>query len=507
MKDDKTYEEGFPANNRPTAPADMINLADIKNSDKKFDNRYRLIEKIGGGGFSEVWLAHDINASIDVALKIYTPNSDLDEEGKEDFKREFSRLCGLNHSHIIHAIGFGIHDDELPYLALSVCKNGSAKKLIGHYDEEELWRFIEEVAMGLHYLHSHDITHQDIKPDNILINSDGQYLIIDFGISTKTRNTLRRTDKGAIGGGTPWYMSAESYTPESSDIHARDIWAFGATLYEIITGDVPFGQYGGLTQQAQKGKIPEIGNDVSDEMKQLVYDCLALESWNRPAADQILERVQLHKSGKRPKKYGLWRIVGWGMAAMVAVICGVSIFNMSTKESSADENVVAVNKNDSVYIDQLKLAILKADPEIVKTDLSAVDEAILCSAAEIFMEISRLEVTDSVKRLGEQMWASCQDKIDLTYEFLHDKGMYYRDLQAESASREFDRRSSLMADYVTPSRIRTRLYAPQKTTGSARTRINDSRKETDSQPEASATDVQTLSEITPSGDITRIENP
>ena len=189
----------------------MINLADIRDSKEKFDNRYRLIDKIGGGGFSEVWLAHDLNAEIDVALKIYTPNGELDEEGKEDFKREFARLCGLNHSNIIHAIGFGIHKDELPYLAMSVCKNGSAKKLINNFEEEQLWTFIEQVALGLQYLHAHSITHQDIKPDNILINSDGQYLIIDFGISTKTRNTLRKSTKGTVGGGTPWYMSVESF--------------------------------------------------------------------------------------------------------------------------------------------------------------------------------------------------------------------------------------------------------------------------------------------------------
>lgn len=62
----------------------MINLADIRDSKEKFDNRYSLIDKIGGGGFSEVWLAHDNNAGIDVALKIYTPNGELDEEGKDN---------------------------------------------------------------------------------------------------------------------------------------------------------------------------------------------------------------------------------------------------------------------------------------------------------------------------------------------------------------------------------------------------------------------------------------
>lgn len=201
----------------------MISLNDIKESDLLFDNHYHLIRKIGGGGFSEVWLAHDIVADMDVALKVYTPSGTLDEDGKNEFKREFARLCELNHSNIIHAIGFGICNDELPYLAMSVCKNGSAKKLIKNVDEEKLWDFIEQVSSGIQYLHKRGVVHQDLKPDNVLINSDGQYLIIDFGISTKTRNTLRVNTNGNIGGGTTWYMSAESFEPGSPSVYARDI--------------------------------------------------------------------------------------------------------------------------------------------------------------------------------------------------------------------------------------------------------------------------------------------
>lgn len=136
-----------------------------------------------------------------------------------------------------------------------MCAKWVGQKLIGNFDEEQLWDFIEQVASGLQYLHTHDITHQDIKPDNILINSDGQYLIIDFGISTRTRNTLRKSVKGSVGGGTTWYMSNESFGTESSDIHARDIWAFGATLYEIVTGDTPFGQYGGVSQKPKTARF------------------------------------------------------------------------------------------------------------------------------------------------------------------------------------------------------------------------------------------------------------
>lgn len=442
----------------------MINLADIRASKEAFDNRYRLIEKIGGGGFSEVWLAHDNNAGIDVALKIYTPNGNLDEEGKEDFKREFARLCGLNHSNIIHAIGFGIHNEELPYLVMSVCKNGSAKKLIGSFEEEQLWAFIEQVALGLQYLHAHSITHQDIKPDNILINSDGQYLIIDFGISTKTRNTLRKSHKGIVGGGTPWYMSVESFGTDSSDIHARDIWAFGATLYEIITGDVPFGQYGGVTQKTQNGKIPPIDNDVSEELKKLVYDCLALDAWDRPDADTLVKRAKEHIAGITPPQPLAYKKVVISLSVLVAVVGCYFAYPYIFSEKHPDEKVVVINRNDSIYLAKIKEAVSLTESEISKKDLSGIDEAMLCSAAKIYTDASSLDVTDSIKEKGAQMWVASQQVIDNAYEYFYNKGVEYGEMGAESASEKFRKRSVLLGDYVTPSKRKGSYTPPRKTT-------------------------------------------
>lgn len=437
----------------------MINLADIKGSKEKFDNRYLLIDKIGGGGFSEVWLAHDTNADIDVALKIYTPNGELDEEGKEGFKREFARLCGLNHSNIIHAIGFGIHNEELPYLAMSVCKNGSAKKLIGNVEEEQLWVFIEQVALGLQYLHAHSITHQDIKPDNVLINSDGQYLIIDFGISTKTRNTLRKSNKGAVvGGGTPWYMSVESFGTESSDIHARDIWAFGATLYEIITGDVPFGQFGGISQKTQNGKIPPIKNDVSEELKQLVYDCLALNAWDRPDADALVKRAKDHIAGITPPPPPAYKKAIMALSVLVVVVgCYFAYPYMIPNKP------VVVNKNDSIYLAKINEAVSITEPERGKKELSAVDDTALCSAAKIYTDASLLDVTDSVKEKGNQMWVASQQIIDNVYEYLDSLVVEYGKMGADSAFQKFSKRCIVLSNYVTPSKKRGSYNPPKRT--------------------------------------------
>lgn len=432
----------------------MINLANIHESNSLFDSHYHLIRKIGGGGFSEVWLAKDIVADIEVALKIYTPNGDLDEEGKNDFKREFARLCNLNHSNIIHAIGFGICQDELPYLVMSVCKNGSAKKLIGNISEDELWNFIEQIASGLQYLHKRGIIHQDMKPDNILINSDGQYLIIDFGISTKIRNTLRQSNQ-AIGGGTTYYMSIECFSTNTPSIYARDIWAFGASLFEIITGDVPFGQYGGVTQKAKNGKVPEITQNISKELKQLIYDCLSFNAWDRPDADEILRRVTMYKEGTRIRKGSKnKRFLYTSLSIGVIICCVLGLQKTFSQNATYALNTgMVMTKNDSLLIAQINEANKIVNIESLKRDISDIDENNLCIAAELYLNALELEVSDSILNKGILMWKQSQKLIDDTYSFFLNKELEYSEIGAESAAKIFESRSQILRNYTSEKSV------------------------------------------------------
>lgn len=423
----------------------MISPVNIKESGALFDNHYQLKEKIGGGGFSEVWLAHDVVADFEVALKIYQSVDNLDETAKEDFRREFARLCSLNHSHIIHAVGFGIHEEgkkekiELPYLAMNVCRNGSAKKLIGNITEDELWNFIEQIASGLSYLHNHGIVHQDMKPDNVLINSDGQYLIIDFGISTKTRNTLRKSVNGAgnVGGGTTWYMSAESFGTESPHIYARDIWAFGATLYELMTGETPFGEYGGLGQKQKDGKVPPIKQNYSEELKSLVYDCLALEAWNRPDADDILEKVKIHKGIINPiPPTPIWKkMIGVGVA-LFAIICGIFFWPIPDPINSYD----AILKKEVIEANAI------VNQEIGKPSIKDRDEKRLQEAAKVYVKAMTLDASEAAKENGRDLWKESQQVIDETYSYLDSMRAYYDG--AESVARKYENRCLVLNEYI-----------------------------------------------------------
>lgn len=251
-----------------------------------FASHYNLKKQLGRGGFSEVWLAEDIKAGIDVAIKIYAPGTGLGTTGSVVFRNEFSLVFNLNHSNLLKPTYFDI-EDNMPYLVMPFVENGSVSKLIGTISESDMWNFMHDVAGGLAYLHSRDVIHQDIKPDNIMIADDGKFLITDFGVSTRARSTLRKsvncTNESA---GTQAYMAPERFSKEPLPVKANDIWSLGATAFELMTGSVPFGEMGGVLEKSG-AEIPIIHGDYSDELKALVEQCLSNEPWDRPKAEEL----------------------------------------------------------------------------------------------------------------------------------------------------------------------------------------------------------------------------
>lgn len=258
-----------------------------------FADRYELEKLLGRGGFSEVWLAKDKLTSIKVAIKIFAPGVGVDDIGISTFTKEFALVFEMNHSNILHPTHYDCYQ-RMPYLILPYCKNGSTFKYVGQtpgLSERECWKLIRDVAEGLAYLHEKrpPIIHQDIKPDNILISDENRYMITDFGISTRIRSTINRHQKKGKGAaGTYAYMGPERFSENPSPIMASDIWSLGATLYEIMTGDVPFGELGGLTQK-NGADIPVINENYSQELKNILYRCVAPNTWDRPTARYLAD--------------------------------------------------------------------------------------------------------------------------------------------------------------------------------------------------------------------------
>jgi serine/threonine protein kinase len=157
-------------------------------------------------------------------------------------------------------------------------------------DEYALWHFIHDVAAGLHYLHDmpEPIIHQDIKPDNILVDDNNRFLITDFGISKKIRSTMRKQSKRAVGAGATAYMGPERFESDPSPVKASDIWSLGVSIHELATGVLPFSGLGGGMQR-NGAEMPSLDNKWSKELNMVMQSCLAKETWDRPTAEQLEE--------------------------------------------------------------------------------------------------------------------------------------------------------------------------------------------------------------------------
>lgn len=249
------------------------------------NGRYRLLSPRGRGTFGEVWQAEDMMMGMEVAVKVYVS---LDAAGREEFKEEYRLAVGLNHSSLLSVTYFDEWEGR-PFLVMRYCAQGSVARLAGKMPEAQLWTFIRDVASGLAYLHSLEpepIVHQDIKPDNILEDDYGHFLITDFGISKKIRATMRKQSGRATGAGAVAYMGPERFSKDPSPIKASDIWSLGVTICELATGELPFcGMGGGLLKQG--AALPSLGRPWSEDLNAVMQACLACEPWDRPTAAQL----------------------------------------------------------------------------------------------------------------------------------------------------------------------------------------------------------------------------
>lgn len=260
-------------------------MAELKIGTKVKD-RYTLKEFKGSGSFGEVWLAHDEVLDCDVAIKVYIS---LDPRGVEEFKSEYITTQGISHPNLLTTTYFDVWEQR-PFLVMKYCAKGSSSALAGKMDEYVLWQFIHDVAAGLKYLHNmpEPIIHQDIKPDNILVDDSDRYLITDFGISKKIRSTMRKQSKRAVGAGATAYMGPERFESDPTPVKASDIWSLGASIYELATGELPFSGLGGGMQR-NGAEMPALDNKWSKDMTMVMQSCLAKETWDRPTAQQLEE--------------------------------------------------------------------------------------------------------------------------------------------------------------------------------------------------------------------------
>src|SRR6476660_3826060 len=216
-------------------------------------DRYRLDREVGAGGMATVYLAQDVRHDRRVALKVLRPELAA-VIGAERFLAEIKLTANLQHPHILPLFDSGEADSFLYYVMPFVEGESLRDRL--HREKQlpvdEAVRLASEVASALDYAHRHGVVHRDIKPENILLH-DGHALVADFGIAlAASKASCTRMTETGMSLGTPHYMSPEQAMGEREITARSDVYALGAVLYEMLTGEPPFT---GSTAQAIVAKV------------------------------------------------------------------------------------------------------------------------------------------------------------------------------------------------------------------------------------------------------------
>ncbi len=312
---------------------------------QKIGDRFTLVRFLGKGGMGIVWLARDERLDEEVALKFLSRDITHNPEALEDMRREARKSRRLSHPNIIRI--HDLHEDvgPVPFISMEFIEGAGLNAMKAErknrlFSWAEIKPWVQQLCDGLSYAHAQKVVHRDLKPANILITKSGALKLADFGIAASLADSKGRVSQNMGSSGTPAYMSPHQMNgcmPRVSD----DIYALGATLYELLTSQPPFYQ-GDIYNQVQnlpplplQDRLKELGltNEIPPEVGATILACLAKEPIERPAtAGAIAERIGLEKA-PRPNSplptlnFRTWNPAKIGMAfAILLAAAGAAVW-------------------------------------------------------------------------------------------------------------------------------------------------------------------------------------
>lgn len=252
---------------------------------RMLNDRYELIEPIGGGGMALVHRALDHETNRTVAVKILRSDLAESEEFVERFKREAHASTTLDHPNIVKAYDVGCDQGDY-YIVMEYVKGTTLKRMIsakGHLDMDMTLKIGLQIARALAHAHDSHIVHRDIKPQNILVEESGVIKVADFGIARGVAASTVTTMAGTGVMGSVHYFSPEQARGRHID-YRTDIYALGIVLYEMITGHLPF----------------EGENAVEVAIKHIQEDVRVPDEYARQVPPAL--RDVIHKATRRKKE-------------------------------------------------------------------------------------------------------------------------------------------------------------------------------------------------------------
>jgi serine/threonine protein kinase/Tol biopolymer transport system component len=238
--------------------------------------QYEIVGPLGAGGMGEVYRARDTRLGREVALKVLPSDLAADRARRDRFEHEARHVAALNHPNILVLYDIGT-DGDVAFMATELVDGESLRAVA--FSPRKTIEVAAQIADALAAAHAAGVTHRDLKPDNVMVTRDGRAKLLDFGIAKTSRAgaadmTVGQTDVGSVVG-TAGYMAPEQVRGATID-HRTDIFAFGAVLYELLSGQRAFqGETPAETMTAiLKQDPPDLPDAVPPGIRQIVNRCL-----------------------------------------------------------------------------------------------------------------------------------------------------------------------------------------------------------------------------------------
>jgi serine/threonine protein kinase/Tfp pilus assembly protein PilF len=276
-----------------------------------FGQRYEVIEELGEGGMGIVYKVFDRKIDEKVALKVLAPEIAGDEKTIERFRNELKLARKVSHRNVCRMYDLS-EEEKTPFITMEYVPGENLKSLIkriGQLSKTKAISIAKQVCEGLAEAHRLGVVHRDLKPQNIMVDSEGNARIMDFGIARSIR-TKSITETGMIIG-TPEYMSPEQVEGVDVD-HRSDLYSLGVILFEMLTGRVPFQGETPLSvilkhKTEQPPNPRNFDSQIPVEISQMILKCMEKDKANRyQTADALLDGlIEIEKGITATKTAGL----------------------------------------------------------------------------------------------------------------------------------------------------------------------------------------------------------
>ena len=262
---------------------------------KSGDDRYEFIEKLGAGGMGVVYRARDMRLNRIVAYKMLMEQFMEVKDVRERFLREAQSAAQLNHGNIVTVYDMDVDAKRNRlFIAMEFVSGESYFDILqreGRLSVPQVLHFVVGVLRALAHAHGHGVVHRDIKPSNVMLSDQRVVKIMDFGLAKILREAKAQGSEKASG--TPLYMAPEQILGRPIDFRT-DIYAFGGTVYHLLTGEPPFVDGEVLYHHVHTKARPliELRPEVPKALDNIVMACLNKDPANRPRPEELLKRLK-----------------------------------------------------------------------------------------------------------------------------------------------------------------------------------------------------------------------